>query len=103
MKISNLPIVFGVLSLLSLTFSPGAYAHEQRSDGDNCMRMSKTGNADVDFIRSMIPHHQMALDMAEKELKNGRDPAAREMAQKIIVAQEREISTMKKWLNTHQP
>ena len=102
MKISNLPIVFGVLSLLSLTFSPGAYAHEQRSDRDNCMRMSKTGDADVDFIRSMIPHHQMALGMAEKELKKGKDPAARELAQKIIDAQKREISTMESWLKTHQ-
>lgn len=101
MKTFNLTVLFCIMSLFSVTLSTAADARDMVMK--QCMPMSNAGDADTDFIRDMIPHHQMALEMAEKELKNGRDPAAREMAQKIIVAQKREISTMKKWLNTHKP
>ncbi len=103
MKSPKLSLLVCALALLSFTVSPMAYAHDRGIVKKSCSPMSRTCNADLDFIRSMIPHHQMALEMSEKELKNGKDPAAREMAQKIIEAQKREISIMKKWLNTHQP
>ena len=35
------------------------------------------GDADVDFSRDMVPHHQGAIDMAEIEIKYGKDPKAR--------------------------
>ncbi|MEO7223437.1 MAG: DUF305 domain-containing protein [Devosia sp.] len=53
---------------------------------------------DVAFICGMIPHHQGAIDMAKAELEYGDDPWAREMAQKVIDAQEAEIAEMKEWL-----
>jgi uncharacterized protein (DUF305 family) len=65
------------------------------------MAIEYTGDADVDFVRSMIPHHQGAIDMAEVELKHGTDPEMRKMAQDIIAAQEKEIATMKGWLAAH--
>ena len=53
---------------------------------------------DVAFICGMIPHHQGAIDMAKAELAYGDDPFARELAEKIIAAQEAEIAQMKEWL-----
>lgn len=59
--------------------------------------MKPTGDADKDFVMMMMPHHQGAIDMAEVELKYGKDPKLRQMAEEIIAAQKKEIEEMKKW------
>jgi len=56
---------------------------------------------DVAFVCGMIPHHQGAIDMARIELQSGKDPWAKEMAQKVIDAQTQEIADMRKWLADH--
>lgn len=63
------------------------------------MTIEFTGNADVDFARGMIPHHQGAIDMAQVLLKFGKDPELRKLAEGIVKAQETEIAFMKSWLD----
>ena len=67
------------------------------------MAVPLTGDADRDFLASMIPHHQGAIDMAQVVLKHGKDPKVRKLAQDIIDAQQKEIATMKAWLKARTP
>jgi YVTN family beta-propeller protein len=58
------------------------------------MSARMTGNPDHDFASMMIPHHRGAVAMAEAELKSGKDPVLRRLAQEIIVTQRQEIQVM---------
>lgn len=62
------------------------------------MMMEYTGNADVDFIKGMIPHHKGAVEMAKIVLEHGTDPEVRKLAEGVIAAQEAEIKWMQDWL-----
>ena len=63
--------------------------------------IEQAGDADVDFVRLMLPHHQAAIDMAKTELLHGKDPQMRRLAQEIITDQQSEIQLMQRWLKAH--
>ena len=67
------------------------------------MAVKPTGNVDADFAAMMIPHHQGAIDMAVAELRHGRNPQLRRIAQEIIVDQQQEIAAMKLALGQKLP
>lgn len=79
--------------------SPATAAYKAANDKMHKeMASSFTGDADTDFVRGMIPHHQGAIDMAKVVLAHGKDPELKKLAAEIVSAQEKEIAFMKEWL-----
>jgi len=72
-----------------------------RMMGDMAIRPS--GDVDRDFAAMMIPHHQGAIDMAEAELRFGKNEQLRRIAQEIIVDQQQEIAAMRLALGEPPP
>ena len=64
--------------------------------------MSMTGDVDYDFAANMRMHHQMAVDMSQAELKNGKNPQMLQMAKDIIAAQKKEITVLDQWMKAHK-
>jgi len=62
------------------------------------MPMEFTGNPDVDFASSMIKHHEGGIAMAKIQLKHGKDPEMRKMAEKLIKDQGKENEEFRAWL-----
>src|SRR6516162_7194232 len=65
------------------------------------MSIRPSGNVDTDFVAIMVPHHQGAIEMAQAELRYGRNETLQRMAQEIIVTQLQEITAMR--LSLGQP
>jgi hypothetical protein len=59
------------------------------------MNVKPTGNADEDFVATMVPHHQGAIDMAIAILRYGHNEQLKRLAEEIIVTQQQEIAAMR--------
>lgn len=59
------------------------------------MVIRPAGNVDDDFVAMMVPHHQAAMDMAQAELRYGRNEQLRRIAQEIVVEQQQQIAAMR--------
>ncbi|OGG04861.1 hypothetical protein A2Z33_06180 [Candidatus Gottesmanbacteria bacterium RBG_16_52_11] len=55
---------------------------------------------DTAFLQEMIPHHQMAVMMAQMLLSGTDRPEMKQLGQNIIKAQETEIEQMRLWLQS---
>jgi hypothetical protein len=84
--------------------SPSTKAFKEANDRmHRDMAITFSGNADADFVRSMIPHHEGAVAMAKVALEFGKNEQTRKWAVEIIREQEREIGEMKAWLQKNAP
>ena len=59
----------------------------------------KANATDRAFVRQMVPHHQMATEMAEMAKTDGEHAKIRRLARKIIKAQSGEIRTLSQIAN----
>lgn len=75
---------------------PGMMTDQQMQD---LMAASGT-NFDRMFLQMMIRHHQGAVEMANAEQQQGRDPGAKQLAAKIAADQTAEIKEMQDLLTT---
>jgi uncharacterized protein (DUF305 family) len=60
------------------------------------MQMTPTADVDREFAAMMIPHHQGAIEMAQAELRYGKNERLRRIAQGIVVEQLQEISALER-------
>ncbi|MEW5125713.1 DUF305 domain-containing protein [Citrobacter freundii] len=116
MKIKNTLFVILMLSLPAISaehsemkmsdMHSSASSHEYMAGMKNMHEKMMTAvnesNPDKAFAKGMIAHHEGAIAMAETELKYGKDPEMRKLAQDIIKAQKGEIEQMNKWLDSHK-
>lgn len=109
MKRKGLALLLTVLGTSGVGLAGDDKAHESGSGTaqmdesmqkmhDKMMGQSKTGDPDVDFARMMLTHHQGAIEMSKAELKNGKDPEMKKMAEKAIKEQEKDIQKLRAWL-----
>jgi uncharacterized protein (DUF305 family) len=91
-------VLAGVAASQTTAFSAGDEYYALMDDAmakmHRDMHVPPSGNIDRDFARMMIPHHQGAVDMAVLQLRFGRDPRLRRLAQAIIITQGQEIQLM---------
>jgi uncharacterized protein (DUF305 family) len=65
------------------------------SDSDfEKLRAARDAEFDRLYLELMILHHEGAIEMAQQELDGGDSPEAKELAQRIIDAQQAEITRM---------
>ena len=59
---------------------------------------SDHNDADIEFARGMIPHHEQAVEMADLAATRASDPRVKDLAARIKRAQGPEIATVTGWL-----
>jgi uncharacterized protein (DUF305 family) len=92
-----------IAAICAKTFH-AASAAETSYLADNASAMTKmmidmdirpSGDIDSDFVAMMVPHHQGAIEMAQAQLRYGRNDQLRRLSQEIIVTQQQEIVAMR--------
>lgn len=61
-----------------------------------------SGDADIDFVRAMVPQQQRAIELAEVVLEHGYSPEVRAMAEAVLASRQAELELMLIWLARHE-
>lgn len=72
-------------------------------DMQHMQGMRLSGDMDHDFATMMRQHHQQGINMAEQELRYGKDPKMKALAQKILDGQNKEVAELDDWLKSNKP
>ncbi len=70
---------------------------------DQHMMQMMQANDEFEFLSLMIPHHEEAIDTAQRVLEYSDRPEMKEFAQDIIDVQTAEIEQMEAWLDAWYP
>jgi uncharacterized protein (DUF305 family) len=94
---SDVERTFGAMDLAPMDEMMG---EEQMNGmmGGSMHEMMGGDMTDAMFLRMMIPHHQVAIDMSEQALEQAEHPELKEFARKIIDEQSAEIELMQRYL-----
>ena len=88
--------IFGfILALGATTVTSLAQTQESGPAPDKA-----TAKFEIDFMKGMIDHHAMAVQMANICLQKAIHPELRSLCQNIIAAQQQEIAEMQTWLSS---
>ncbi len=86
-------------TMMSMMGSEGMMGGGEMMGNGGMMRgMMGADTSDRMFLRMMIPHHQLAIDMSEDALKNSEHKELKVLAQEIIDGQSAEITEMEGYL-----
>jgi uncharacterized protein (DUF305 family) len=84
----------GMMSPGQGMMSPGQGMMSMTTDLD---ALKEAPDFDKEFVRQMIPHHQMAVMMAQMVSERATHPEISTLAQSIITSQSAELAQMKEW------
>ncbi|WP_315974992.1 copper-binding protein [Microvirga yunnanensis] len=77
--------------------APAAYERVREVMNDRFKDMKLAGDPDKDFAALLIAHHEDLIFLARTQLEHGADEQLRQVAQKIIDEQQKQISELKEW------
>jgi len=77
--------------------APAAYERVREVMDDRFKDMKLVGDPDKDFAALLIAHHEDLIFLARTQLEHGADEQLRQVAQRIIDEQQKQISELKEW------
>ena len=83
--------------------APGMGGHQMGGMDTDLAQLEQAAPFDKAFIAAMIPHHQSAIDMAREAQTKATHQEIRDLAGRIITAQQREIDQMRAWRDRWYP
>ncbi len=94
---SDVPDSVTYLGHSMMNHSPGIMMGGMMGDQTDLEALGSAKDFDAEFIRQMIPHHQMAVMMAQMMAVSSNRDEIKKLAQDIIQAQTAEINQMREW------
>lgn len=107
---TNLFAVVGLSAVLLCTqpvlaqqSASDAMMKSMQSGMNQMMNMKTTGDPDHDFAMMLKRHHQGAVEMADLEIKQGKDAKTKALATRIKATNQKEIKELNQFLSSHKP